>query len=76
MRFIKINTLTVILLLSLIEIFSVLFLIYDFFYDSNHCIEFLLVLLNTMVLCYYLYNHKSKIRFCYQKLSKYVGKYK
>lgn len=76
MLFDKINTLTVILLLALMELFLVLFLIYDFIIDSHHHIELSLVFLNTFALVYYLNKNKTQIRCCYQKIHKIVGKYK
>lgn len=76
MLFDKINTLTVILLLALMEIFSVLFLIYDFIVDTEHHIEIIVVALNTIVLIYYLYKNKSQIWCYYRKIIKFVGKFK
>lgn len=71
----KFNVLTVTFLLAILELACIISLVIDLFIDDNHNVEISLVALNTIVLGYYLFKHKSNFRFYYCQLKK-IGRKK
>lgn len=68
----KFNVLTVTFLLAILELACIISLVIDLFIDDNHNVEISLVALNTIILGYYLYKHKSNVR-CYFCQLKKIG---
>lgn len=75
MNFNKFNVLAVTFLLAILELACIICLVIDLFIDDNHSVEVSLVVLNTIILGYYLIKHKSNIRYYYSQLKK-IGRRK
>ena len=75
MNFRKFNVLAVTFLLAILELACIISLVIDLFIDDNHNVELSLIVLNSIILGYYLIKHKSNIRYYYVQLKK-IGRKK